>query len=99
MSTLWERTARSAPLVQAARRSGIPFEASPTGRWVRIAGQRSVVYVVQDAWGDGCLVMGFGDEEKRHVEHYLSPEMAIGAAVEHTGAAAKWQREKLAEAG
>lgn len=99
MPTLWDRTAALAPLVQAARRSGLPFEASPIGRWVRISGTDGVVYVIQDAWGEGCLLMEIDRAENRQTEHFLSPELAMVAAARAVGYSSSGQAARLAEAG
>ncbi|MHB1132532.1 MAG: hypothetical protein ACYC4L_09120 [Chloroflexota bacterium] len=72
-------------LVAAAAESGLPFEPSPTGRFIRVAGERGVVYVVQDAWGEGCTVMEMGDASRRRMEHYLSCTPALRAAAEEVG--------------
>ena len=79
-------------------------EASPIGRWVRISGRDGVVYVIQDAWGEGCLLMEIDKAENRQTEHFLSPELALVAAARATGHAesAKSGRQsvgRLAEAG
>ncbi|MHB1004713.1 MAG: hypothetical protein ACYC3S_03605 [Chloroflexota bacterium] len=99
MPTLWDRTAAHAPLVQAARRSGLPFEASPIGRWVRISGSYGIVYVIQDAWGEGCLLMEIDKAENRQTEHFLSPELALVAAARAVGYSTSVRPDRLAEAG
>lgn len=85
MTTMWDRTAASAPLVQAARSRGIAFDSSPTGRWIRIAGQGGVSYVVQDAWGDGCLVLEVGGEQNGASQHFLNADLAVLAAAREAG--------------
>lgn len=60
---------------------GIPFELSPSGRLVRFSIGDQAVYVVRDAWGDGCSVMVTDLEGTREVQHYLEPRSAIARAV------------------
>ena len=66
-----KRVREEESLVAAARGPGLPFETSPTGRFIRLSGQRGVVYVVQDAWGSGCTVMEMSSADRR-MEHFLS---------------------------
>ena len=99
MAATWDQTGKTATLVRAAQGAGLPFENSPTGRWVRLAGQSGVVYVVQDAWGDGCLVMGADGR----TEHFLNAELAVKAAARLAGVGVsglrRGDRLPLAEAG
>ncbi|MHB1417151.1 MAG: hypothetical protein ACYC1C_18045 [Chloroflexota bacterium] len=75
---------RTAPLVSAAQQAGLPFEASATGRWIRLSGQSGIAYIVQDAWSDGCLLMQIG-EENGQLEHFLNPQSAVLAAAQQVG--------------
>jgi hypothetical protein len=68
-------------LVHAAEAVALPFEASPSGRWVRFGAAESAVYVVRDAWGDGCSVLTAADEGARPGTHFLRPGDAVAAAV------------------
>ena len=77
----------AAPLVFAAQEAGLPFEASPTGRYIRLTGEQGVVYVVQDPWGDGCSLLEMGRAEGRHLDHYLSCQIAVEAAAQRVGCA------------
>ena len=77
---------KSDSLVSAAQSAGLSFEASPTGRFIRLDGAHGAVYVVQDAWGDGCLVMELGTAEGRRMRHFLNPGSAVNAAAQQIGA-------------
>ncbi len=88
MAVYPQRAARTAPLVQAAQAAGLPFEASPTGRWIRLAGRNGVVYLVQDAWSDGCLLLHVSGEEEGRSEHFLRTEPAVMAAARCVGLSA-----------
>jgi len=80
-----QRTVSLAPLVRAAQQAGLPFESSPTGRWIRLAGQQGVAYVVQDAWGEGCLLMDVDRHDGSRTEHFLKVEPAVQAAARRAG--------------
>ena len=56
-------------LIRNAEATGLPFEASPTGRWVRFGCAEGWVYVIGDAWGDGCSVLVTDQEGNRRVQH------------------------------
>lgn len=73
------------PLVRAAQQSGLAFESSPSGRWIRLSGPRGAVYVVQDPWGEGCSVMHVGTQRGRRATHFLNPISAVHAAVREAG--------------
>ncbi len=62
--------------VPAGRRQ---FEASPFDRWVRLEGGGTVVYVVRDAWGDGCSLLAISGR-MRQVTHFLHPPDAVAVA-------------------
>ncbi len=103
MAAYSQRSAKAAPLVQVAQAAGLPFEASPSGRWIRLAGRNGVVYVVQDAWSDGCLLLHVSGQDEGRSEHFLNVELAVVAAARHAGLATAGPRRDrelpLAEAG
>lgn len=72
-------------LLDFARRSGLAFEASPSGRWVRFQTGSGPIYVVEGAWGNNYLVWNGNrttEEEPEGVERalrFLRPEEAIQA--------------------
>lgn len=65
-------------LLTAARSVPLPFESSPTGRWVRFRGGKHTVYVVGDPWGDGCSVLA----DDARVGHFRRPQEAVSTAVQ-----------------
>jgi len=67
-------------LLAAAKGAEMPFEASPTGRWVRFEGAGNAVYVVRDAWGEGCTVLRTGSGGGPRSEHFLQPHQAVAFA-------------------
>ncbi len=69
-------------LLLAARSSRLPFEASPTGRWVRFDGGEASIYVIRDAWGDGCVLMVATGDGNAQLEHFLRPQDAVAAAAQ-----------------
>jgi hypothetical protein len=73
------------PLLHAARQAGLAFEASPNGSWIRLKGARGAVYVVQDAWGEGCLLMEMQGPQGRTMRHFLSPGGAVCEAARQVG--------------
>ena len=94
---MWGQTQHppeSAPLVRIAKEAGLAFEASPTGRWIRLSGTAGVAYVVEDAWGDGCSLMALEGGLSRRLEHFLYPEPAVLAAAKVTGVAASSSRSR-----
>lgn len=85
MAVEMQRAEPLAPLVEAAIKLGLPYEASPTGRWIRIAGEAGVAYIVQDAWGDGCLLMAIDGGLERWTEHFRRADQAVTAAARVAG--------------
>ncbi len=67
-------------LLEVASRSGFIYEASPSGRWVRLRAGDSHVYVVEGAWGNCYLVWLGSDGQPRQVGRFLRPEEALNAA-------------------
>ncbi|MHB1415676.1 MAG: hypothetical protein ACYC1C_10510 [Chloroflexota bacterium] len=46
-------------------------------------GSDSIVYVVRDAWGDGCSVLAVSDVDSgARPGHFLRPHDAVAAAVQ-----------------
>ncbi|MCL4466670.1 MAG: hypothetical protein M1389_11730 [Chloroflexi bacterium] len=83
-------------LTEIARRTGFPFEASPSGRWVRFITGGEPVYVVEGAWGNSYLVWAGADAESANdptasesVETFLRPEEAVTAVLRRVRAADK----------
>lgn len=67
-------------LLEFARRSGLAYESSPSGRWVKFNTGSGQVYVVEGAWGNNYLVWtGAAEAEPEEVEHFMRPEEAISA--------------------
>ena len=58
----------------------LPFEASPTGRWVRFDGAGEGVYVVRDAFGDGCVVLSTESEGAATVNHFRDVREVVAFA-------------------
>ena len=58
-------------LTPLARSHGLPFDASATGHWVRFSLGKRSVYVVRDAWGDGCSVFVADVSGNNFVQHHL----------------------------
>ncbi len=85
-----KNSSSTSDLLLAARLSRLPFEASPTGRWVRFDGGEVSIYVIRDAWGDGCVLMIATGEGNAQLEHFLRPQEAVAAA-------ARLARGRLAE--
>lgn len=74
------------PLVHFAQQAGLTVEASPSGSWIRFPGQRGTLYVVQDAWGDGCTLMEMATGQGRTIQHFLDPRKAVAAAIQQARA-------------
>jgi hypothetical protein len=71
-------------LVEVASRTGFPFEASPSGRWVRFDMGPAPVYLVEGAWGNSYLVWAGeeGDGAKAEsVQQFLRVEEALKAVL------------------
>ena len=66
-------------LVDVAREMGLTFEASGTGRWIRIHSLEGTAYVSEEAWGGYCAFSDGQDEHKP--ELYFDPATAIPAAL------------------
>jgi len=73
-------------LVEVASRTGFPFEASPSGRWVRFNVGHAPVYLVEGAWGNSYLVWA-GDEGEagndggESVQRFMRVEEAVKAVL------------------
>ena len=73
-------------LVEVASRTGFPFEASPSGRWVRFDAGHAPVYLVEGAWGNSYLVWAGddGDPETARgdsVQRFMRVEEAVKAVL------------------
>jgi hypothetical protein len=67
-------------LLDFARSSGIAFESSPSGRWVKFYTGSGQVYVVEGAWGNNYLVWtGAAEAEPEAIERFMRPEEALNA--------------------
>ena len=62
------------------RALGIPFEESPSRRWVKILSQPSVTYVVQGCW-DHSYLTWCDRWDERAIERYATAEEAISAGL------------------
>ncbi len=67
-------------LVEALRSLGLDGEIALSGRWVKLQGERSVVYVVEAAWGAGYYTW-CDDREERAVQFYADPAEAVQAGL------------------
>jgi hypothetical protein len=68
------------PLVEALDALGLNGEIELAGRWVRLAGERCAVYIVEAAWGTGYYTW-CDDERERAVQLYRDPATAIRAGL------------------
>jgi hypothetical protein len=75
-------------LVEIARRTGFPFESSPSGRWIRFRAGGELVYIVEGAWGNSYLVWAGASAENvnepaagESVQTFLRPEEAVTAVL------------------
>ncbi len=67
-------------LVEALQRLGLQGEVSRSGRWIKLQGERSQVYVVAAVWGTRYFSW-CADPNERVVEVYSDPTEAIEAGL------------------
>ncbi|MHB1131278.1 MAG: hypothetical protein ACYC4L_02700 [Chloroflexota bacterium] len=72
-------------LLEIAARSGVSFETSPSGRWVRFNTPVTPIYVVEGAWGNGYMVWSgqktAPSRSEDGVQRFLRIEEAVSAAL------------------
>ena len=72
-------------LVKTASSLGMPFEASPSGRWIRLESPAGrFVYVIQKPW-DGPYTVYCESLHQPLPDEYRDPISAIQAGIEHLG--------------
>jgi hypothetical protein len=68
------------PLIEALQALNVHGEVELSGRWVKLQGERCLVYVVEGAWGAGYYTW-CADPQARTVEFYRTPVEAIQAGL------------------
>ncbi len=67
-------------LEEALQTLSLEGEVALSGRWVKIQGERCMVYVVEAAWGSGFYTW-CDDPRERAAELYLDPVEALRAGL------------------
>ena len=75
--------ARNGPMTRledALQALNLKGEVALSGRWVKVQGERCMIYVVEAAWGGGFYTW-CDDPQERAAEMYLDPVEALRAGM------------------
>ena len=98
ITVAYQEQASARALLLAAQVVRLPFEASPTGRWIRFDAAGKAVYVVRDAFGDGCVVLSSASGAAI-VSRFRDVQQAVSFAANlgrRSGEPLRFQRVELA---